>query len=236
MTIRNYPPNINLGCGNDLRKDFFNVDIHRFHKPDLVSDVTELKELPSNCFKYALANDILEHIPRHRTLNTLKEWNRILCIDGKLELRVPSAVDIMKLLIHENNNCPSRQEKIIQCLFGTQMYQGDFHYTCFTEILLSDLLARSGFSINYIKIKDSWLFEVSATKSEDSYVDPIFHLDDIEFIKSVFEKFLSRSPDTQAMVHYLETLSSGITKEAIYQQIKDSEEAKNMMKSSKSNP
>ena len=51
MKITDYPTNINLGSGNDIRKGCFNVDIHGFHKPDLVSDVTELKELPSNCFK-----------------------------------------------------------------------------------------------------------------------------------------------------------------------------------------
>jgi len=103
------------------------------------------------------------------------------------------------------------------------MYQGDFHYTCFTEILFLDLLTRSGFRINYITTKDSWLFEVSAMKNEDSCVYLIFHLDDRKFIQSVFAKFLSRSPDTEAMMHYVDTLNSGITKEALYQQIKDSE-------------
>jgi len=74
-------------------------------------------------------------------------------------------------------------------LFGTQMYQGDFHYTYFTEILLSGLLTKSGFRIIHIRTNESWLFEVSAVNNEDSCVDPIFHLDDREFIQSVFENF-----------------------------------------------
>jgi len=60
MKITDYPTNKNLGCGNDIRKDFFNVDIHGLNKPDLISDVTKLKELLSNCFKNVINQSVLE--------------------------------------------------------------------------------------------------------------------------------------------------------------------------------
>ncbi len=57
------PDRLNLGCGWDLREGYLNVDVHDFHKPDLVADVTKLDMLPSGRYREIIAQDVLEHLP-----------------------------------------------------------------------------------------------------------------------------------------------------------------------------
>src|SRR4051794_7895478 len=69
-----FPRRLNLGCGFDIREGYLNVDVNDFHKPDLVCDITNLRDLPANYFDEVLAQDVLEHIPRLKTQDTLAEW------------------------------------------------------------------------------------------------------------------------------------------------------------------
>lgn len=219
-----YPRKINLGCGLDKRDGFLNVDMHAFHEPDLICDVTNLQALPSSYFEYVIANDILEHIPRLKIRNTLKEWNRILIKGKKLELRVPSAIGLLSLLQLEKNRTSATHEKLLQCLFGTQSYHGDFHYIAFTEIILEDMLSDAGFAIDSIEVKNDWLFTVLARKTFDRSVDEIFFLNDEEFIIAVYNRLLARKPDQGGFEHFLGLIKSGIVREAVMESIKDSNE------------
>jgi len=223
-----YPNRVNLGCGFDKREGFLNVDINDEHAPDLVCDVTNLNVLPSSYYQFALANDILEHIPRLKTRNVVKEWNRILQINGKLELRVPSAIHLLLLLKRKENRAIEKQERIIQCLFGTQSYLGDFHYTSFTKELITDILNVAGFSVESIIVKDKWLYVVTARKVENRRVDDIFFAGKEEFIEAVYKKLLRRNPDPKGYEYYLSMLDNGISREAIIECLKNSEEYRQM--------
>jgi len=221
-----YPRRINLGCGLDKREGFFNIDINASGNPDLVCDVTNLQSLPSAYFEYAIAKDVLEHIQRLKIRNTLKEWNRILKIGGVLELQVPNVIGVLTLLTKKENKSPIMQEKLLQCLFGTQGYVGDFHYFGFTDILIKSLLENTGFVIEQLAIKDEWLFLIRARKTFDCHIEEIFNLNDKDFVTEVYKIFLGRLPDEGGLQYYLNILKDGITREAIIESIKDSEEYK----------
>jgi predicted SAM-dependent methyltransferase len=223
-----HPKRLNLGCGFDRRDGFLNVDINACHNPDLICDAANLQVLPSSYYEYIVANDVLEHIPRLRTRNVLREWNRILVKNGWLELRVPSAIGLLSLLQLKENETPERHEQLLQCLFGTQAYQGDFHYTAFTEVILRDMLDDAGYSVKSIDIREEWLFEVMARKSRDRAVDDIFFLADEEFIVAAYRQLLRRPPDPGGFDHYAALIKSGIAREAIIQAIKDSGEYRTM--------
>lgn len=225
-----HPRKINLGCGFDKRKGFLNIDINAFHDPDLVCDITNLRLLPSAYYEYAIAKDVLEHIQRLKIRNTLKEWNRILKIGGVLELQVPNVIGLLTLLTKEENKSPIMQEKLLQCLFGTQADDGDFHYIGFTDILIKSLLESTGFVIEQITIKDEWLFLIRARKTFDCHIEEIFHLDDEHFITEVYKIFLGRLPDEGGLQYYLKIINDGITREAIIESIKNSEEYKKKMR------
>ena len=224
--ITKYPRRINLGCGLDKREGFLNIDINASGDPDLVCDITNLQSLPSAYFEYAIAQDVLEHIQRLKIRNTLKEWNRILKIGGVLELQLPNVVGLLTLLTKKENKSPIMQEKLLQCLFGTQGYVGDFHYFGFTDILIKSLLESTGFVIEELTIKDEWLFLVRARKTFDCPIEEIFHLNDRDFVTEVYKTFLGRLPDEGGLQYYLKILKDGITREAVIESIKDSEEYK----------
>jgi predicted SAM-dependent methyltransferase len=155
---------LNLGCGFDLRDGYVNVDFQAFHKPDLVADVRELSMLPSGWFEEILAQDVLEHLPRLDTPKALVEWNRLLCVNGLLYLRMPNIVGLAELLVSPENADIENQTLLVQCLFGTQAYTGDWHLTGFTEPLVRHYLSEAGFEIVTMGSRDHWLFDVTAQK------------------------------------------------------------------------
>ena len=159
-----YPDKLNLGCGWDLREGYLNVDLHDFHGPDLVADVTRLEMLPSDAYAEIIAQDVLEHLPRQSTVEVLQEWSRLLRVGGQLHLRVPSVIDLAELMKLPENQTIAQQELFVQCLFGTQAYTEDFHYTTFTKPLLLHYLGEAGLEAVTWGMRDGWLFEVDARK------------------------------------------------------------------------
>lgn len=159
-----HPDKLNLGCGWDHRDGYLNVDLHEFHKPDLRADVTKLDMLPSGFYCEVVAQDVLEHLPRESTVDVLKEWSRLLKVGGKLHLRVPSVIDLAELMKRPENQSISQQELFVQCLFGTQAYTEDCHYTTFTEPLLRHYVREADMETETWGLRDGWLFEVEARK------------------------------------------------------------------------
>ena len=155
---------LNLGCGYDLRKGYINVDFQDFHKPDLVADVRDLSILPSGWFEEIIAQDVLEHLPRLDTPKALAEWNRLLRIGGLIYLRMPNIVGLAELLLSPEKQSIENQKLLVQCLFGTQAYTGDWHLTGFTEPLVRHYLSDAGFEIVTMGSRDHWLFDVTAQK------------------------------------------------------------------------
>ncbi len=166
-TAQCMPRKLNLGCGYDVRKGYLNVDFQDFHKPDMVGDVRDLPTLPSGYFEEVVAQDVLEHLPRLDTPVALAEWNRLLSVGGLLHLRAPNVIGLAELCLAPERQSIDDQKMLIQCLFGTQAYNGDWHLTGFTEKLLRYYLEEAGFAVVRIDCKDHWLFEATARKIKD---------------------------------------------------------------------
>lgn len=216
---KKFPKKLNLGCGFDKKEGYLNVDINPCHEPDLVGDVTNLYMLPDRYYEHLIAKDILEHIPRLRIRNTLKEWNRILQDNALLELQVPNVVGLLSLLQKKSNQKFHQQEQLLQCLFGTQSYHGDFHYIGFTDVFIKGLLEETGFYLDKLCHKDEWLFEIKACKSKHCFVDSMFYLSDEDFLEEVYERYLRRSPDPEGKSYYLGLIKKGIAREAVIESI-----------------
>jgi predicted SAM-dependent methyltransferase len=222
---KKFPKKINIGCGFDIKNDFLNVDLHERHGPDLVADCTDLSILPSSYYEHILANDVLEHIPRLKTRSTLREWNRLLRIDGILELQVPNVMGLLELLKRDENQNMAQHEKLLQCLYGTQAYNGDFHFIGFTEITLNGVLSETGFTLRENRIRDEWLFQAKAIKVENSKIDKLLIINGNEdFLDSMYMDLLDREPDEEGFSYYIDLLSKGFSREAIIETIKASDE------------
>jgi SAM-dependent methyltransferase len=169
LDLEQLPRRLNLGCGWDLREGYLNVDFQDFHKPDLVADVRDLEMLPSAWFLEIIAQDILEHLERTEADATLAEWARLLAPGGSLVLRVPDVIGIARLLTERRDI--ETQLILLQNMFGTQAYQGDYHHNGFTEITLRVALANAGFTVASLEHYHDWLFDVVAVRSA-THVEP----------------------------------------------------------------
>jgi len=218
---------LNLGCGYDKRDGYINVDLNSVHSPDIVADVSDLHMLNDCTYEYILANDILEHLNRHKIENTLKEWNRVLTVSGHLEIQVPSIVDAVALLQSKGKGNVEFHYTLLQNLFGSQYYPGDFHHYSFTKEILSDLMKETGFKIESIDLVDDWLFTVHATKVEHRYPDELYGVkNNADFLDAVYIKYLQRSIDGAGLASMSDLLQQGIPREAIVNMVRTSPEYK----------
>jgi predicted SAM-dependent methyltransferase len=213
-----HPDRLNLGCGWDIRQGYLNVDLHDFHGPDLVADVTDLSMLPDDRYVEVLAQDVLEHLPRTATLPTLVEWNRVLVDDGRLVLRIPSLMDLATLFADPANQAPEQQEWLMQCLYGTQAYTGDVHLTSFTRPLLSHYFDQAGFTVVSWEVRDQWLFEIEVAKSGPpqvssalaGYEDLLRQVGDVSrFLDDAYDRILGREPDPAGREFFGARLEAG---------------------------
>lgn len=89
---------INLGCGDDYRDGWVNVDHNDEHHPDDVGDGTfvlhDLEETPwpfeDDSFEYALVDDVLEHIDPRRRPDFISEVRRIVEPGGEFVNKLPT--------------------------------------------------------------------------------------------------------------------------------------------------
>jgi len=78
---------LNLGCGNDIRKNWINLDIIPKKGVNIIHNLNKLP-LPftDNYFDYILCIDVLEHINYFPLMN---ELYRILKKNGILRIKIP---------------------------------------------------------------------------------------------------------------------------------------------------
>ena len=218
-------PWLNLGCGMDLREGWINIDLHEFHHPDIVADITNIVALADNYAGYALAQDILEHVPRDCCSTALREWNRVLKHDGLLEVRVPDVIALTRLLQEPERQTPEAQDVLLRCLFGTQRYNGDFHYNGFTEVSLIHALNDAGFEIVRIDHHDEWLFQAIARKVAHRPPEALLRVGgDTAFVDQAYRDILHRAADPGGRAHYLDKLASGIPREAVLASLRAAKE------------
>ena len=155
-----HPDRLNLGCGYDKREGYLNVDLHGFHGPDLVGDVRSLPALPSGRYTEIVAQDVLEHLERADGPVALAEWRRLAAPGARLRLRVPDLPSLLRWLREKDD--PDHHRRVLHHMFGTQAYNGDFHLSGYTELLLCDELFRADFGDVEMGLHDEWLWDVEA--------------------------------------------------------------------------
>lgn len=235
VDFKKLPDKLNLGCGFDKKAGYVNVDFSAMHNPDIVADVLNLGMLPKNYYFEIIAQDILEHLPRTSTKRALVHWGSLLKQKGLLKIRVPDVMGAAKMLGDRSNQSVERQEAIIQNLFGTQAYTGDFHFTTFTEPLIRHYLGECGFSIVSFEKLDGWLFEISASKDRDvnpreldDFSDLLFAKVSVpDFIGLCYKEILGREVDSDGLGFYEEEMdASRISKEQLISILVKSDERK----------
>lgn len=215
---------LNIGCGFDKREGFINVDLNKFHEPDIVADACDLKIFPNEHFEYIVAQDVLEHIERAKTSVALAEWSRICKSEGRISLRIPSLLDMLYLLAKPENRKHEYAEKIVHLLYGTQAYTGDYHLAGFTAEILVEYLGQVGFLVSKAEMRDEWLYDIEARKTD-------YLIDDIEFLHNLYYTLLGRPIDKGALEFYSEEMRlNKITRNEVQNSLIESKEYKIIQK------
>src|SRR5450759_3475104 len=103
---------LNVGCGSKYHKDWVNVDMN----PDS-SDVVRCNLLkgipfPDEMFEVLYHSQVLEHFPKEKAFDFMKECHRVLKKNGIIRVVVPdleNIIDEYKKYLNENIKNPSKE-------------------------------------------------------------------------------------------------------------------------------
>ncbi|TXN60960.1 methyltransferase domain-containing protein [Methylobacterium sp. WL6] len=207
-----YPVKLNVGCGYDIREGYLNVDNGDWHNPDLISDITDLKELPDQYFSEIVAQDVLEHIDREKQVHTVQRWARLLTPDGRLKVRVPSLTDMVALAFHPEWQNTERQNYLIQMVYGTQAYPGDYHRCGYTPQTVTDLAAASGLVVSNVELRDSWLYDLTFRPARAS-------LSPSEIVHNVYFTHIHRIPDPNGVEYWSSRIGQDLSADDVVREI-----------------
>jgi len=107
MTKINY---LNVGCGNKFHKEWVNVDMASSSTDVIVANLLKGIPFPDESFDVVYHSQVLEHFPKEKALNFIKECFRVLKPNGIIRVVVPdleNIVDEYKKFLNENIENPN---------------------------------------------------------------------------------------------------------------------------------
>jgi len=147
---------LNLGCGDDVREGYINIDVRKTKPNVLVLDLEKelLKPFPSESAEEIIAKDFVEHISWRRVEDLLKDIFRVLKKGGRLFIQVPDLEAIARKVILDPNFKHGELEgwkAISFWVYGAQDYEENYHRSGFTIPTLKKLLEGIGFVVEKIE-------------------------------------------------------------------------------------
>lgn len=95
---------LNLGCGNNYKKGWINVDFNKEVKADVYTDLNKKLPFDDNSVDEVLLDNVLEHIKREKLFAFLEELYRICGTGAIIRIFVPhySSMYALKHIAHQN--------------------------------------------------------------------------------------------------------------------------------------
>jgi predicted SAM-dependent methyltransferase len=141
-TARKNALRLNLGCGHVALGEYINIDRRELSGVDVIADVASLPFEKSEVDEIFSAH-VLEHFPQEQLKRELLPyWKSLLKPGGIFRAVVPDAEFMIKEYCQSNYPYAHLRE----VTFGSQDYDGDFHFNMFSREQLSELLTEAGFS------------------------------------------------------------------------------------------
>ena len=133
---------LNLGCGKrDFGSDWIHIDGADY--PHIDSQNIESLDYRDKSVDLIYASHVIEYFDRREVLPVLKEWKRVLRIDGVLRIAVPDFYQMAKLYLVDSYDL----EKFLGPLYGKMMMlkKTIYHKTVYDFNDLKELLEEVGF-------------------------------------------------------------------------------------------
>lgn len=186
---------LNLGCGDDIREGYLNVDVRKTHPITVTVDLSSFPwPFEDGSAAEILMFDFLEHFSYRKTPQILLECHRVLQSCGEVVIQVPDGPQLGRALSMTGeyfcNRCggtmggdPPKErcescgqsafaiaESAIQRLYGGQDYTGNWHQTTFTPDLLEFQCNNAGLVLIGYEEQDhqekNWNFKARYAKDD----------------------------------------------------------------------
>jgi len=131
---------LHIGCGGRYIPGFVHIDVRKLPQIDYVASADKLDMFGDNSVDLIYCCHILEHFPRQRTEQVLREWYRVLRVGGILRLAVPDFEKLVEVYLKTKD-----MKLVLGSLVGRQDYAENTHYMVFDFTSLSEALQRVGF-------------------------------------------------------------------------------------------
>jgi len=132
---------LNLGCGKKYKEGFINIDAFDSTVADKIMSVLDL-EFHSNVVDEIEASQLIEHLGYINAIYALAEWFRVLKPGGTLLIETPDIETSFKEYIKGDHET---RKYLLSWIYGAES-QGMQHRLCFPEVLIKNLLEKSGFT------------------------------------------------------------------------------------------
>jgi len=161
---------LNLGCGDDIRSDFVNIDITDYPGTDIVTDARTLTMIKDESVDFIVAQHILEYIPRKDMIHTLVMWKNKLKYEGILEIRVGDIAGIAKSMVLNDiqDGRGVSNEMVISLLYGKQKDEYDIRFNGFSKPYLEGILTACDFEIINVVSEE---FDLIVTVKKPAFVE-----------------------------------------------------------------
>jgi SAM-dependent methyltransferase len=131
---------VNLGAGHIGRPEYLNVDVRALDGIDLVAEVGSLP-FDAGSLAEIFSAHLLEHFPVEELRRVLLPyWVSLLRPGGTFVAVVPD----LETMVAEYSAGRLPFEDLREVLYGTQEYEGDFHFNGFSPGSLQSLFEESG--------------------------------------------------------------------------------------------
>ena len=133
---------LNLGCGKrDFGSDWIHIDGADY--PHIDSQNIESLDYRDKSVDLIYASHVIEYFDRKEVLSVLKEWKRVLRIDGVLRIAVPDFYQMARLYLVDSYDL----EKFLGPLYGKMQMEKKiiYHKTVYDFNNLKELLEDVGF-------------------------------------------------------------------------------------------
>lgn len=138
---------LNLGCGEDYREGYINIDIYSSDKRVRIMNANSL-DFSDNSVDEILAVDLLECFSQNEISSVLAEWSRVLKPGGVLHIRVPS----FELQVKAYQRGDWDADAASKMIYGSDDNSESKHSTAFDQKSIKRHLHLAGFQV--ISIED----------------------------------------------------------------------------------
>lgn len=140
---------LNLGCGEDIRKGYVNIDIQKLDGVNKVKSAEDLSDYADDSVDFVVAQHLLEYLPRKTMLKALTEWRRVLRPECALEIRVTDLAQLTKALYLNtiSKEMGLHHEMVLSLIYGRQDSDYDIRHNGFTAEFLQGVLTGLGMRV-----------------------------------------------------------------------------------------